>query len=291
MNLLVALFGKLDNIDRRYIYLFVATVVALPIFVRSLPPMPPVVTDETRGCYDAIEQCPPNKIVILHSDWDQGIRGDIQACTTAIMEHMFRKGVKFIIISGNVWAPDFIRPDEFALAKKYNKKEGVDWVDFGYKVIGNWAIYITNMCKDIPGTLKEDRNHVPANKLPMMGGVRDIRDVWLIVTAGYNPVGEYIPFVQGVYGTKVVYCMTAINTTVFYTYLESKQLTGMLVGTRGAAEYEYLLKTRGRGSSLIISQSFGHTLMALFIILGNIGGYVRIRAARRVAEEAGGRVP
>ncbi len=52
--------------------------------------------------------------------------------------------------------------------------------------------------------------------------------------------------------------------------MNSGQLTGLLGGLKGAAEYETLVQRRGRGLTGMDSQSIVHVLLVLFIILGNV---------------------
>jgi tetrahydromethanopterin S-methyltransferase subunit D len=52
--------------------------------------------------------------------------------------------------------------------------------------------------------------------------------------------------------------------------LSSGQLTGLLGGLKGAAEYETLVDRKGRGLKGMDSQSIVHLLLVGFIVLGNV---------------------
>ncbi|MCJ7507431.1 MAG: hypothetical protein MUO85_01715, partial [candidate division Zixibacteria bacterium] len=59
-----------------------------------------------------------------------------------------------------------------------------------------------------------------------------------------------------------------------YSYLQTKQLVGLLGGMKGAAEYEKLSKNYGRAMVGMDPQSIIHLLIIFFIVIGNIGYFV-----------------
>jgi len=66
----------------------------------------------------------------------------------------------------------------------------------------------------------------------------------------------------------------------YYTYIHSKQLCGMLIGNRGAAEYEALIDRPSTGTRLIGVASFGNSIIIAAALLGNIGAWAALRARR-----------
>jgi hypothetical protein len=56
-----------------------------------------------------------------------------------------------------------------------------------------------------------------------------------------------------------------------YPMLETGQLQGMLVGLKGANEFETLMKRPGFATRASASLSYSHLLIILLIILGNVG--------------------
>ncbi len=52
-------------------------------------------------------------------------------------------------------------------------------------------------------------------------------------------------------------------------FIHSGQLAGMLIGLRGAAEYENLMRSPGR-AVMVDAQSMGHMLLILFILFANV---------------------
>ncbi|MEA3431417.1 MAG: hypothetical protein U9R01_01880 [candidate division WOR-3 bacterium] len=268
---------KLGKIDRRVIYLLAILAVVIPLVVKIRLPM--YVSRETKGVYTTIEHCAEDKIVLVDCSWDAGNRGENWPQTEAIMEHLMRKGIKFAIMSIIPQGAGFGREVAEKVAKKYGKEYGVDWCSFGYLAAGGraGAAVIQALAKDIEGVVKKDIKGTPLDSIPMMKGIEDIHDISLICGIAYWPTEDWLRFVQGVYGTNTVFCSSAIVSSSLYPYLDSGQLCGLLVGVRGAAEYEHLLGTEELGTELIIPQSMVHLLIVVLIILANIGFWAERR--------------
>lgn len=240
---------------------------------------------ETLGAYQAVEQVPPGRLIMLQSTWDAGTIGECEGQWAAVVDHVMRLGKPFIVWTSNPASPPFYNAIIERTASRYGRTYGRDWVDFGYKVPGDQLRFgIQSMARDLPGFLKSDVRGTPVASIPLLKGVKDITAFDLVVTVGYNPIGEFIQFVQAVYGTRIVFGIAAINSTTTYSYMDSGQIVGMLVGARGGAEYETLVGRLGRGTEIIRAQSFCHVFIILAVIAANIGALAARRSARRPAE-------
>jgi len=273
-------YERLQRIDNRVLYVILAVAVAVPVFARLRLPIPP--TTETLGAYDAVEAVPPGRLVMVQSTWDAGTIGECEGQCRAVVEHLMRRGQPFVIWTSNPASPPFYNRIIEETARRHGRIYGRDWVDFGYKVPGGaMAFGVQAMARDFPGYMKSDVRGTPVSRLPALARVRNANDFDLIITIGYNPIGEFIQFVQAVYGTKVVFGIAAINSTTTYSYIDSKQIVGMLVGARGGAEYEVLVDRAGRGVQIIMAQSFGHLLIVALVVMANIAALAQRRAERR----------
>ena len=70
------------------------------------------------------------------------------------------------------------------------------------------------------------------------------------------------------------------QVSLMMTYQQSKQLHGLVVGTAGAAEYEFLTQFVGPAASQMDAQSLGHLMLIVFIIIGNIGSFLEKRTKK-----------
>jgi hypothetical protein len=64
-------------------------------------------------------------------------------------------------------------------------------------------------------------------------------------------------------------------------YVKNEQLKGILAGMPGAAEYEALIGIRGIATNGMAAQSYGHIVIVLFIILGNLAYFITQRRERK----------
>lgn len=277
------LLAKLQHIDRRVLYGLMFVVCAIP-FVKAIP-LPVPVTSETRGLYHAIEECPRDKVVLVDCAWDQGSLSENKGQTVSVMEHMFRRGVKFIIISIDVpLAPPFAEQSAQEAARNVEREYGIkpeygeDWASLGYMRGG--FVVMQLLAKDFRQAFPRDRVlGKDLADLPVTRSVRDVDDIHMVYCITYQPNEQWISFVHGTYGTHVAFGCAAIVSSNFYPYLDSGQLVGMLAGVRGAAEYEVLVESPGLGSKLIVPQAFGHVLIVVFVLMGNIG-YAAMRRGK-----------
>lgn len=279
--------AKLQSIDRRWLYLALAVVCVVPFAVNVKLPI--YVSPETRKLYDTIEKCPSDKVVIVDSSWDAGSMGENSGQVEVVFDHLFRDHIKFVVISLEITplGPQFADQVINKLVKeKYpDRKYGVDWVNLGFTK-GDWQA-MQQLAKDIRrqydkdtrGYLLDDDEH-----LPLMQRVHNIDDVYMIYSVTYSPMENWISFIHGVYGTPIGFGCAGIQSTTYYRYIVSNQLAGMLVGVRGSAEYDAILHPNVKdrtssGTKLIVPQAFGHTVIILAIIIGNVGYFAGKRRA------------
>jgi len=282
------ILAKLQTIDRRWLYLALFVACAVPFLVTVR--LPVYVSPETRKLYEAIDKCPRDKVVLVDSAWDAGSLGENLGQVEVVFDHMLRERIKFAVISLDITplGPQFADQVISGLVRrKYpDRKYGVDWVNLGFTK-GDWQA-MQQIARDIRRQYRKDSRGYSlddAEHLPIMQNLRDIEDVYMIYSVTYSPMENWIPFIHGVYGTPIGFGCAGIQSTTYYRYILSNQLAGMLVGVRGAAEYDAILhpdiKSRtGMGTSLIVPQAFGHSVIILAVIIGNVGYFAARRRTR-----------
>jgi hypothetical protein len=279
--------ARLRSIDRRWLYLATAIALAIPFIVGGRIPMPPTEPFMvTRRLYEAIESCPPNKVVLIDSSWDMGSEAENCAQLECVVRHLCRRRVRFVVVSVGVTqlGPEFAQRVIKKIAKEAGCTYGTDWVNLGFVQAGSdIKVVIENLCRDIHATRPIDVEETPVAKLDLMREVRSIRDVHLVLSITYSPTPDWISLVKGQFGTPVAFgCMT-IMSPYYHTFIESGQLCGMLIGNWGAAEYEGLTRQPGKGTELIAFATYGNCMILAAILLGNLG----LWAARRSRRQAG----
>jgi len=281
---------RLQKIDRRVIYALVFVLVTAPIFVGYVPPLN--VGPEAQKYYDNIEKLPKDKVVFITADFGAGTSGENRPQCRAVMEHLMRRKLKFIVLSFDPQGADYANDLVSDLARQYPayKKYGETWVNFGFK-------YTTE--DTFPGTLqtlgagfrsllKGDRKGQSLDDIPMMKGLNEWSQVSALCEFTGSDSYEYL--VRYLCGPKKMMMLTGctgIISPAIYPYLDTGQMQGLLNGMRGAAEYEKLLGHWGepgklqRGGKGMNSQSVGALLIILLIVMGNLSMIAEKRLAER----------
>ena len=288
----MGLLDRLLQLDRRWIFLLVLLSCALPIII---PIGLPVSTSrETRAAFEYVESLQPGDIVWLSIDYGPSSAPENDPMAEAFLRQCFLKKIRVIVTAlyplGGLSLANAVVAK--VTAEFPDLQYGVDYVNLGFKE-GASAV-MRRLGQNIETAFPTDVDGKPIGEIPIMQGLRDIRQVKLVFTAATGVIGEWwITLVNAQFGTPVIIGPTAVSAPKYYAYLNAGQAKGMLSGMKGAAEYEFLLRrahpemaafyrttraftaTKGMDGQTVI-----HALILLFIILGNFA-FVRTRAAKR----------
>ena len=279
------LVNYLQNIDRRILYVILAVIIAVPLikpFHFAL-----FINDDTKAVFQSIEAVPADKVILLAAEWEAGTKGELAPQTAAIVDHMFKSGKKFAIISTNPTGPRLAEGIVEAAALRYGKKYGQDWVNWGYKGAGNMVLMMQTLVNNIPKAIESDIHGTPVDKIPVMAGLKDMRQMGMVVLiTGFVSVPEnWVQYVHGPAGVPMALGCTAVSAPQYYPYVDSKQFTGMIVGMRGASEYENLAGIpleNAKATQMMSAQSLAHVYVIILIILGNAILLYNLRKKRRL---------
>lgn len=274
--------AKLRDLNQRWLYLGTILLLILPLAVTI--PMPSTgASPATQGLYDMIDSCPDDKVVMIDSTWDMGSRAECQAQLACVVRHLCANRTRFVVTSlGAPFGPDFASRVITPIAEEAGYVYGEDWVNTGFiQTSGGMGAVIDGLCRDFHKFRPADVHGTPVRDLPLMQNVRTVEDMHMFYVVTYNPPTEWISFVKGQHGTPVGFGCMSIMAPTFYTLVDSGQLCGMLVGNRGASEYEALIDRPGLGTKLIMVASFGNAIIILAALLGNIGALAGARRRRR----------
>jgi len=279
--------SALSSLDRRWIHAALAGAILLSIVARIRFPDSP--TPLVQGLYDRIDSLPAGTPIVLSLDYSPNSRPELEPMARALARHALLRGDRLILLS--VWDTGNAMIEELrtsVLAAEFpERREGTDWVALGYKA-GN-EILINAIRDNFGAMYRTDRRDSLLADLPALAGVRGLADCGLIVSlSGGSPgLKEWILFAGDVTGVPVAGGCTGVGTPEFLPYFP-RQLIGLLGGLKGAAEYEAALErghpefhqrtmaaTDGMGP-----QSVAHTVIIVFILMGN-AGYLLDRRRRR----------
>lgn len=259
---------RLLNIDRRIIYVVLAVVVAIPL-VRPIG-LPFGITAQTKKAFDAVEKLSPGDVAVFDFGYDPGGAAEVHPQAQAFFSHCMQKGVRVIAFSLNQQGPRFA---EMVWNEWKDKKEyGKDFVNLGYIAGGETAL--ASFAKNIPGFTAKDYYGKPTAGMKVFEGVNTAADVDLFISISTSTILPFIQYFQGPYGKPVTGGAVGVQISRYQSYADAGQLQGYLGSLRGAAEYEKLLKSPGKATASMDAQSAAHLLIAILIVLGNIGEFV-----------------
>jgi hypothetical protein len=264
-----------ERLDRRWIYGIMGLLVLLPLLWPLNLPLessPPV-----RAYHDTIAALPAGSSVLMSCDFDPASGPELEPMMRTTLRHLFRKHCKVVVVvlyPGGARLVDGIVQD---VARTSRQLDGVDYVNLGYKA-GNEAVMVL-MGQSIRGVFPRDHNGRDVALLPIMQSVRNYSSCALLVSlsVGYPGTKEYVQQVQARFHIPMVAGVTAVSAPTLYPYLQTGQLSGLLGGMAGAAEYEDLRLERGMASRGMDAQSLAHLFIALCIVLGNLAQWERRR--------------
>lgn len=273
------LIDKLSRLDRRWIYLAIVVAVIIPIIYPVKLPIS--ITPQARQLFDAVEALNDSSIVMLTFDIYPSTLAETEPMARAALHHLFRKNIRVVTVTTvPLGGPSIAERITRELADEYDKVYGVDFVNLGFKA--NYVAVLQGMGVSIENIYPTDNEGTRLSELPLMSEVKNYDDIDFIYVVADNGIVDYwISIVQAQYHIPVGCGVTAVMAPKFYAYVGSGQMTGLLGGMKGAAEYEILVGKEGAAFKGMDIQSLVHFVIIGFIILGNVTFFMSRRKNRR----------
>ncbi len=269
---------RISQLDRRWIYLTMALAVILPLFVPIR--MPVGITPEAKQLYDAVEALPEGSVVMLTFDYYPSTVAETRPMSIAALHHLFRKNLKVVTMTTiPLGGPSLADRTMREMAEIYHKTYGVDYVNLGYKA--NYTAVLLGMGSSIESIYPADQYGTPLAQLPLMQTVKSYNQIsFIFIVADNGIVDNWISIVNAQFSKPMGAGVTAVMAPKFYSYVQAKQMTGLLGGMKGAAEYEMLVNQPAMALIGMDSQSLAHLLIIGFVIAGNLA-FLGMRRKKR----------
>jgi hypothetical protein len=277
------LWARFMAVDRRLIFLLMTLVVAGPMVMPV--PLPVVVSKEVEDFHREIEALAPGDHVILAIDYEPDVMAELEPMTEAVLDRLFAKDVEVIALTLYAGGVGIAERQLSEAARRHGKVYGEDYVFLGYNP--DYSGTMLRMGESIKATYPTDQFGRDTREIPLLRDCDAYRDVKLLVSICGSALSEYwAAYAGGRYGQRMVSGNTAVQAIFIYPFYQSGQIKGFLGGLKGAAEYETRIGRPAFGVRGMGSQSGGHWLIVLFVVLGNLS-YLAVR--RHGRGQAGGR--
>lgn len=273
---------------RRIVFLYVGVAVTMPLFMTLTQKIN--ISPEVKSLYEGLQTLPAGSKVLASFDYDPPSAPELQPMAESFFRYCFDHDIKVIIMG--LW-PQGPQQANLALEKvlgdeKYEAKNlryGIDYVNLGFQS-GNEFV-IQRMGSDFKSMFPADFRGTPYDSLPLVRNVKNYSNVDYAfnLSAGYPGTKEWVLVGVDRFGIKMGAGNTAVQVTEMYPYVRTGQLIGILGGMNGAAEFEAVTGQIGKGTKFMLSQSFAHMVVVIFILIGNVA-YVMFEFGRPKQKKA-----
>ena len=272
--------ARLNNLDRRWIFLAMGLSIAIPILLKLRFPEYP--GPMARATFNAVEAVPEGSTVLLSFDYDPASAAELQPMASAMVHHCVERKLKIVFMA--LWPLGKQQADKTidAVIKPFHPEYayGTDYVQLGYQS-GNEGV-VKLMATNVPEQYKTDAAGTALSMLPLVAGIKNLGAFKLVasISAGYPGAKEWVQYGNGAMpdAFSIVGGSTGVQVSQLLPYYP-KQMEGMLVAVKGAAEYEMLVEAKypvdkpeliGQGRVRMGPQLVAHLLMIGLIVLGNL---------------------
>ena len=277
---------KFMDMDRRVIFILLALSVLIPLLHGPLN-LPVKASPEVRSIYDKIESMSPGSVLLISIDFGPSTKPELYPMSEALIRHAFAKDLR--VVGMTLWIVGIGVSSELMsrLGSEYGKTYGEDYVYLGWAP-GAFNV-IVGMGQDIYKTFPQDYYGTDTASMPVLQGVRTLRDIDYVVdiATGDPGIEAWIVYGREKYGFELGGGCTAVTAPGMYIYVNSGQINGLMGGMRGAAEYETLIERTGQATVGMDVQSVAHLLIIVLIVASN-AAYFATKFRQRGGVGAGG---
>jgi hypothetical protein len=283
---------KLQQLDRRIIFIFMGFAILIPlIFPANLEMGTQRVT---QVLYDKVESInPKEKVLMISSDYTPQTEAENHPMTITLLRHAFSRRLPVLLLTLYLEGAPLLDNALQQVMGEFNANatSSADSIVYGRDVVYlGWQpppiIPILSMGRSIKGVYPVDFYGADIDSLELLTWVDSYEQVGLVaaISSGTSPLW-YVLYAQPKFGVDVAACCTAVSAPDNYPYCRSGQMTGMLAGMKGAAEYEELVEqnfqlgSRRKATEGMASQSVAHIVIMGFVIIGNIAYFMTRRSA------------
>lgn len=269
----MSIWAKIRGVDRRWIYLVFALILMFPQFKPLLIPMS--IDKMVPPLYDFIEKLQPGDPVWISVEFSSVMASEMIPTLHAVAKHLFAKKAKIFLMGSDADAAMFAQGVVAIAPPDY--EWGRNIINFGF--VAGYESAVASLAQDIPKTVPADFRGTPTAGMPIMQGINKITDIKLVYQLTGGGLGPllWVRQVSLPYGVPVATCVSSSMLASAVPYYEAGNLIALLNGLVGAAEYELMTKTPGKGLAGMAGQSLGHLYVIGIVLIGNLA-YVMMKS-------------
>jgi hypothetical protein len=265
-------------------WFWVGAIILVMLMIPLLRPLGlPISTQKwTQDAYTAIINSPKDKIVLWEDEWGMGGLADASSAHIAVMRILFANNIPFVMYAATTDAPNlhiYITNIVKTYPEAKGKVYGVDWVQLGFLPGGEGAIPLLADNPHVAFT--KDYFGTSIDQLPLMAKFNSYKDISLVISGSSSQTWIETPIRQWYvkYNVPIVSYTLSGGTVLSVTYYPNKGVVGIIEGSRGGAELEFIGKVFGGGQAQSDAKTLAFLTTAAWIVIGNISYFGSRRKA------------
>ena len=273
------IFELLDSMDRRILAWVLMVVIAIP-FLSPLG-IPITISQPVLDYEDRINELEPGSAILIAISLTPSSAEELGPGCQATMEFLTQtypdnhEGGKLKIIAVIPGAQSLIVWEEFAqpVIDRSTYEYEVDYVKLGF--VSGGETTVARLAEDIKGLLPTDFYGNDLDGMPMMENINDYNDISLAISWDASEQTQHYVKHWASKGVPVGGVVVATMVPTLTTFYMSGDMFGFIGGSRGSAEFEYLINKPGAAIALTDTLSLSHLYLILLVILGNLGYFMK----------------
>jgi hypothetical protein len=259
----------LRRLDRRYLMIVMLILLIIPAVNPIGIPIP--VSSYTQEVYDYVEDLPAGSMVVVLPGVGVALWPDQESFCQAIFHHLASRPLRWVVVHFGADSPLLSKAALEVIDIPGNfpeKKYGVDYAFLGFMVGGE--VGFASFCTDVHGNFAKDYYGTPIADLPVMQYLKDHNDIDVLIHLTGGDAEAPVRVFVTTFGIPYISSPTTGWVPTYMPYYNAGQLTGLVQGLIGGAEYELLIRRPSSGlrTTDCLSLTFGFTIV--LIIAGNL---------------------
>jgi hypothetical protein len=271
---------RISKVDSRVIFALLLVIMCTALIIPIGMPMR--ISANTQNAFNWINaNINAGDIILLSFDYDFGNMPENYTGMLAVMRMAMLKDAR--VITTSMWASGGLvaeRAIQELAAEFTNKTYGVDFLHLGFKPGGE--TYISALMDDIMSAAAHvDGFGNSLSNYPIMGYVRNLRDVALVVTGGSGSPGahQWVNMYATPTAMPYIGVIESVSIPQHAQNLQTGIMTAMIPGMRGSAEMERLTDNLGMSNAAMDAQSMVHLFVFILMFLGNLNYFLSRKKA------------
>ena len=259
------------GMTRLILYMFLAFAVLVPLFFGADWFSASIqVPDPTWSLWDTVNALPADANVVVAFDYDPSVAAELDLQGVALLRHLLEKKARVYALGMVPQGPALAQRVWDTVSTGTGSEYGRDFINLGY--LSGQEAGLRKLAEGLGAAFTQDFFQRRLAGSAMMQRVPQLTDVSLIVvlSADKPSVVRWLEQVQRGYPVKMVAGVAASAGPAVLPYHHTGQLSGLLIGMPGAAEYEITMNQPHTAVASLGAQSLAHLAIIFVILLGNL---------------------